>query len=61
MRHKTNSQKQWILAVMFIVANILILPSLTQAQKILFEDTFEKKGKLDGTGKMAHGLRLMGN
>ena len=52
MCHKTDSQKQWILAVMFIVASILILPSLTQAQKILFEDTFDKaKDKLDGTGK----------
>ena len=52
MCHKTYSQKHWILAVMFIVASILILPSLTQAQKILFEDTFDKaKDKLNGTGK----------
>ena len=52
MCSKNNSQKQWILVVMFIVASVLILPSLVQAQKILFEDTFDKaKDKLDGTGK----------
>ena len=52
MYHKTDSQNQWVLAVMFIVASILILPSLTQAQKILFEDTFDKANdKLNGTGK----------
>ena len=47
-----RSRKQWILAVISIVASVLILPGLTQAQKILFEDTFDKaKDKLDGTGK----------
>ena len=52
MCHKTNSQKRWILTVMSIVASILILPGLTQAQKILFEDTFDKANdKLNGTGK----------
>ena len=52
MRHKTSSQKQWIFAAMFIAASILILPTLTQAQKILFEDTFDKSNdKLNGTGK----------
>ena len=52
MRHKTNSQKQWVLAVMSIVASILILPSLIQAGEILFEDTFDKANdKLNGTGK----------
>ncbi len=52
MCHKKNSQKQWILTVVSIVASVLIPPSLTQAQKILFEDTFDKsKDKLNGTGK----------
>lgn len=47
-----RSQKQWILVVMFIAASILILPRLTQAQKILFEDNFDKsRDKLNGTGK----------
>ena len=47
-----NSQRRWSLAVITIVASVLILPSLTQAQKILFEDNFDKsKDKLNGTGK----------
>ena len=45
-------QKQWMLTAIAIVASVLILPSLTQAQKILFEDTFDKANdKLNGTGK----------
>ena len=52
MCYKKDSRKQWILAVMFIVASLLILSSLAQAQKILFEDTFDKaRDKLNGTGK----------
>ena len=52
MGYKKDSQKQWILTVMSIVASILILPTLTQAQKILFEDTFDKAhDKLNGDGK----------
>ena len=51
MYRKRNSQKLWILTVISIVVSVFILPSLTQAQKILFEDTFEKKDKLDGKGK----------
>ena len=51
MCYKKDSRKQWILAVISIVASVLILPGLTQAQKILFEDTFEMKDKLDGNGK----------
>ena len=52
MCRNQNSQKRWILVVMSILASILILPSLARAQKILFEDTFDKsKDKLNGTGK----------
>ena len=52
MCHKKELQKRWTLTVLSIVVSILILPSLTQAQKILFEDNFDKsKDKLNGTGK----------
>ena len=52
MCRNQNSQKRWILTVISIMASVFILPSLTQAQKILFEDTFDKsKDKLDGKGK----------
>ena len=52
MCRNQNSQKRWILVGMSILASLLILPSLAQAQKILFEDTFDKsKDKLNGTGK----------
>ena len=49
---KQNSQRLWILTVIAIAASLLTLPTLTQAQKILFEDTFDKANdKLNGTGK----------
>ncbi len=52
MYYKKDSQQQWILTMVSIVASILILPTLTQAQNILFEDTFDKaNNKLNGTGK----------
>ena len=52
MFHKKEFQKRWILTVLSVVVSILILPTLTQAGEILFEDTFDKANdKLNGTGK----------
>lgn len=52
MFHKKEFQKRWILTILSVVVSIFILPTLTQAGEILFEDTFDKANdKLNGTGK----------
>ena len=53
MYQAKNLPKRWVFVVIAILASAhFVAPSLVQAQKILFEDIFDKsKDKLNGTGK----------